>query len=125
MWILTTTGMFSVVAHDGQRANAPQWPQGVSSEGALLVRARSEADLRAMLSATDLPSSRAMSTPNADYPWRALVTRAEWARFMTLEIQRLDYANFKARVMEVQGRERHDAYSRVWSILRSLEAESA
>jgi hypothetical protein len=122
MWILTTTGMFSVVEYDeGQEAIAPQLPQGVSTQDALLVRARSEADLRAMLSASELPSSRATSTPHADYPWRAVLTRAEWLRYVSVETGRLDYPNFKARVLEVQGRERHDAYSRVWSILRSLE----
>ena len=123
MWILTTTGMFSVVEYDeGQEATAPQLPKGVSAQDALLVRARSEADLRAMLSASELPRSRATSTPHADYPWRAVLTRAEWVRFVTLETQRLDYPNFKARVLELQGKERHDAYMRVWSTLRSLES---
>jgi len=121
MWVMTTTGMFSVVAYDGQTANAPRLPKGLRPDDALLVRGRAECDLRAMLDAVELPRSRAVSTPAADYPWKALLTREEWLRFLSTETERLDYPNFKSRVLEVQGTERHDVYSRVWSVLRSIE----
>jgi hypothetical protein len=124
VWVMTTRGMFSVVAYDeGRTAAAPPLPAGLQSSDALLVRARTEDDLVAMLSAIQLPGSRALSTPSADYPWRAVIGRGEWARFLSLEVERLDYPNFKAKVLEVQGRERHDVYTRVWSTLRSLGRE--
>lgn len=122
MWILTTTGMFSVVSYDeGHQALAAPMPPGTSQGDMLLVRCRVEDDLLAMLSAIELPSSQAVSTPKADYPWRAMVARQQWARFLSLEVERLDYSNFKSRVLETQGSERHDVYLRVWTALRSLQ----
>lgn len=118
--------MFSVVAYDERlKAPAPPMPEGMRSSEALLVRTRAEGDLRAMLSALELSGSRALSTPNADYPWRAMLSRGEWGRFLDLEIQDLDYPNFKSRILEAQGPARHDVYSRVWSTLRAIDRADA
>ena len=123
MWVMTTTGMFSVVSYDQSRpAGASQAPDGVGLADRLVVRARAEQDILGMLDAVELPRSRAHSTPNADYPWRAILSRHEWIRFLALEVHRLDYTNFKGRVLQAQGRERHDTYMRVWSALRSIRS---
>lgn len=122
MWVMTTTGMFSVVSDDlSRQADAPQAPDGVGRPDGLVVRARAESDILGLLDALELPRSRAVSTPTADYPWRAILSRDEWIRFLAAEVGRLDYANFKSRVLETQGRDRHDAYMRVWSALRSIQ----
>ncbi len=121
MWLLTTTGFLSVVAFDpGPEAPALPLPDGAGPRDLLLIRARVETDLAAMLDALELPRSRAASTPTADYPYRAVLTRDEWGRYVSQETQRVDYPNFKARVAELQGGARHDAYLRVWAILRGL-----
>jgi hypothetical protein len=49
-----------------------------------------------------------------------VLTREEWTRYLSQESERIDYANFKSRVMDVQGRTRHDVYMRLWSILARL-----
>src|SRR5436190_2792927 len=63
MWLFTTQGFYSVVAHrrDPDR---------------LLVRARAREDLDALRD--QIPELRIFSDPHADYRWRAVVTRAEW-----------------------------------------------
>jgi hypothetical protein len=126
MWLLTQTGLYSAVAHDASRPGpALEMPVADHPEDVLLIRSRVEQDLVGMLDALELPRSRAQSTPGADYAWRALLTRVEWEYYLTLEVERLDYTNFKARVQEVQGRERHDAYTRAWSAFRSIQAPQA
>jgi hypothetical protein len=123
VWLLTTTGFLSVVTYDpGPEAPALPLPDGAGPRELLLVRARVETDLTAMLDALELPRSRTASTPTADYPYRAVLTREEWGRYISQETQRVDYPNFKARVLELQGSHRHDVYSRVWATLRSLES---
>jgi hypothetical protein len=125
MWLLTKTGLFSAVAYDASRPGPALEMPVAESPNLLLIRARVEQDLTDMLEALELPRSRAQSTPGADYAYRALLTRAEWLRFLSHETQRLDYANFKSRVLEVQGRERHEAYTRAWSAFRSIQTTGA
>ena len=60
MWLFTTDGFVSAVAH----RNKP---------GMLLVRARRSEHLRAML-----PDVQVECTPGADYRFRAEVPRAMW-----------------------------------------------
>ena len=121
MWVFTETGFFSVVAYDPSRdgLGVPA-PAGAATDELLLARARVKDDLAQMLMALELPGSRAVSSQSADYPWRALITRQEWARFLTLETDRLDYVNFKARVEERSDAGRHDVYMQVWWALRGL-----
>lgn len=76
-------------------------PEGAFPQDMLLIRARVEQDILGMLDILELPRSRAHGTPDADYAWRALVTRVEWEYYLSVEIERLDYPNFKARVLEV------------------------
>ena len=105
MWVLTQSGFL-------QRRRLRPTPNGPGAAHAerrrskrlLLVRARVRSDLAAMLDAIELPGSRAVSTPAADYPFRAVVTREEWARFLSHETEHIHYPNFKSRVAEVQGR---------------------
>ena len=121
MWSFTETGFHSVVAYDPARDDAGlELPEGTASNDLLLVRARAEEDLTNLLEVLELPASRAVATPRADYPWRAVLSRGEWSRFMTKETDRLDYPNFKSRVQRLSGSHRHDVYMRVWSAMRGV-----
>src|SRR5262245_28238814 len=107
MWLLTTQGFYSVVAHrrDPQR---------------LIVRARLREDLEALRE--QIPALRVYSDRDADYRWRALVTRAEWVAAVAELATELDYDNFKRAVAERQGRDRQRLYHRVWATLRELQS---
>ena len=99
MWLFTPRGFYSVVAH---RKDADK----------LLVRARVRADLEALRE--QIPHLRIFSDRHADYRWRAVVTRGEWAMALALLVDDLDYDNFKSAVGERQGHERARLYGHVW-----------
>lgn len=107
MWIATEVGFYSAVAHR-------------DSPDLLLVRARVRKDLNE-LRRLYLPKLRIIATPTADYPYRAVVTRREWAHALDGLTRDLDYPNFKDAIERREGRSRHDIYLRVWSALRELE----
>lgn len=110
MWILTTFGFFSVVAH----RDLPD---------SLLVRARVRADLDALLARMIVPDRPPVEcTPDADYRYRAVVPRSVFATILALAIEGIDYANFKDAVHERQGFARALLYSNVWDQLRGVEA---
>lgn len=106
MWVTTTRGFFSVVAHRDK-------PETV------LVRARVREDLEALaelagpLDITD--------TPDGDYGFRAEAARERWSAALVLLASEIDYGNFKNAVAERQGHERAGVYGRVWSALRELQ----
>ena len=108
MWLLTTQGFYSVVAH---RRDPDK----------LLVRARAREDLEALRE--QIPGLRITSDRAADYRWRAVVSRAEWVAAVAVLAANLDYGNFKAAVAEREGAERHRVYQRVWSELLSLQRD--
>ena len=125
MWSFTETGFHSVVAYDPSRDDAGlELPAGLEPNDLLLVRARAEEDLTSLLEVLELPASRAKATPRADYPWRAVLSRSEWLRFLATETERLDYPNFKSRVQRVSGSHRHDVYLRVWSAMRGMRGSA-
>ena len=106
MWLLTTRGFYSVVA-DRDDASL------------VLVRSRVEDDLLAL---RDLaPGIDPWHDPDADYPWRAVVPRDEWAAVVAALAAEIDYDNFKGAVAARQGHERAWVYAGVWSELRALE----
>lgn len=106
MWLFTTQGFYSVVAH---RRDPDK----------LLVRARAREDLEALRE--QIPEIRIHSDREADYRWRAVVSRAEWVKAVALLAASIDYDNFKAAVAERQGSARHRVYQHVWGELLSLQ----
>lgn len=106
MWLATTRGFYSVVAHREQ-------------DDVLLVRARNRGDIYAL--AELIPSLRPRRTPKADYLWRAEVSRTEFERALPALVAEIDYPNFKDAVKARQGKARASIYTRVWGVLLGLE----
>ena len=106
MWLITTQGFYSVVAHrdDPDR---------------LLVRSRVRGDLEALR--MQIPGSEPVETPEADYRWRVEVTRDEWRVALVALSEDIDYDNFKNAVGERCGWERERVYHDVWADLLSLQ----
>lgn len=109
MWIFTGFGYFSVIEHR-------------KDKDLLLVRSRVKGDLE-MLKKKCLPNlGEIVETPTgADYPYRALAWRVEFAEAMKKAVESIDYTNFKSGISRTQGSARHDLYMRVWSIMKSAE----
>lgn len=106
MWLLTTRGFYSVVEHR-------------SDPERLIIRARRREDLEAL--AELIPGLEIFSDRRADYRWRAVVSRSEWALAAALLAAEIDYPNFKRAVGERQSAERAALYEEVWRLLRSLQ----
>ena len=110
MWIFCGFGYFSVIEHR-------------KDKDLLLVRSRVKGDLE-QLKAKCLPNlGEIVETPTgADYPYRALAWRVEFAEAMKKAVEKIDYTNFKSGISKTQGSARHDLYMRVWSIMKAAES---
>ena len=109
MWILTTQGFYSVVAHRDEPDE-------------LLVRARTREDIEALRE--QIPTLEPFEDRTADYRHRAVVSRAEWVAALAQLATDLDYDNFKNAVAERQGHERAALYGVLWGELRRLQRSS-
>ncbi|MFN8161678.1 MAG: hypothetical protein U0R52_11620 [Solirubrobacterales bacterium] len=109
MWLITTSGFYSVVQHRRE-------------PGKLIVRARRREDIEALREL--IPSLRPYSDRSADYRWRAVVTRPEWVAAVAQIAGEIDYPNFKSAVAERQGPDRAHRYAEVWRTLLGLQEEA-
>ncbi len=94
MWIFLNDAFLSIV----------QPPRGKKH---LLVRARVRGDIERVF-----PGAKVEETPQRDYRFRALISRAEVAEALAAAVEAIAYGNFKASVKEG---DRHRAYAGVWS----------
>lgn len=106
MWLMTSQGFYSVVAH-------------AEDASRVLVRARTQGDLLALRN--QIPALDPWEDPSADYRWRAEVRREDWHAAASELAATIDYGNFKSEVARRQGSRRAALYERVWSTLRALQ----
>jgi len=100
MWIYTTDGFYSVV----EDRNDPD---------CLWVRARVEGDLERLW-----PDADVLETPDADYRFRAALSRQEVAAGIAKSILEIDYSNYKDNITD---RRRSHFYMRVWSVMAEMQ----
>jgi hypothetical protein len=111
MWLITTTGFYSVVEKPWDR-----------DAGTLTIRARARQDLDA-LRASALPElGPTAEDSQADYRFRAQAPREAVARAFHAMISGIDYDNFKSAVQHRQGGGRAEIYHDVWSALFQIQA---
>ena len=103
MWVFTTAGFVSAVAHRDKPS-------------VMLVRARRGEHLRALF-----PEAEIECTPHADYRYRAEVTRELWLGMMLVQLGMIDFDNFKAAIPDA---DYHDACSEVWGAMHRLQPGS-
>lgn len=106
MWLFTPHGFYSAVEHRNQ-------------PDTIIVRARDADDLEALRSY--IPDLEVVETTNADYRYRAFVSRSEWASAVSTMSRQIDYDNFKNAVKKRQGEHRASVYMRVWSAMLALQ----
>src|SRR5687767_13175947 len=107
MWVFTTEGFYSVVAHR-------------TRSGYVVVRARTREDLEALKQR--IPSLELFEGAGTDYRWRAVVKTSDWQNALSALAGGIDYDNFKNAVAERQGSERARVYAGVWSVVRALQS---
>lgn len=98
MWIFQNNSFVSVV-------------ENRNDKNTLLVRSRIKGDIQKAV-----PGAKVFEDLNADYRYRALVTRDEFKSAMCDAVDRIDYPNFKNSIATTDHR-RHSAYSNVWSVM--------
>ena len=106
MWLFTTQGFYSVVAHR-------------EDPGTLIVRARTREDIEALRE--QIPAIEPFEDAGADYRHRACVSRAEWLAAVAQLTADIDYDNFKSEVAREQGYERARLYGHVWGEMLGLQ----
>lgn len=117
MWLVTTYGFFSVVAHRDE-------PDKV------LIRARSRGDLENLCelgadspgdaNSGEFAADEIIELDDADYRYRLIVERSSWEQVASRLVAEIDYPNFKDAV-GVEDPERAHLYMEVWSALRRVE----
>ena len=109
MWILTTSGFYSIVEKPWDKP-----------KGTLTIRTRVAGDLESLR--LQLPElGPTLEDPKADYRFRAQAPRAAVAKVMSRLAESLDYDNFKDAVAERQGHDRAELYHDVWAVLARLQ----
>lgn len=101
MWVFTQDGFISAVDNN----DVP---------GKLAVRARDKSSLE-LLSLTT--GAEIIELRGRDYEYRVHVTREEFAEFMVMQVEHLDYSNYKSRIWATRGDTYHDACSEVWGAM--------
>ena len=105
MWIFTTQGFVSAVQHRADRT-------------LLMVRARTRQALEEL---ADMSEMGILQTQSADYPFRVVVDRESFQSWVALEVELIDYDNFK-NAAHVMGDQRYDdALMNVWTVMYSSE----
>lgn len=87
----------------------------------LLVRARDRDSLVSFCQRVRLAESQISELTNADYRFRVICSDAVLLRFLRSSVEELDYDNFKGRVSRKRGAIWHDALTKVWTVMRSLQ----
>ena len=103
MWLFTSEGFISVVAHS-EKPNL------------LLVRGRDEGSLLSLVEAT---GATLRHTPSNDYPYRIEVLRTAYSAWLVDQMSNLDYTNYKAHMWS-QRPEFGDALHDVWVAMHQV-----
>jgi hypothetical protein len=108
MWIMTLDGFFSVVQKPRQRETAM-----------LTVRGRSRDDLVRLTRRLKIQRKIYQAWESQDYEWRIMLRKEQWAKYLALMAQSIEYDNFKHEIA-LMDPERSAVYSRIWGILHGI-----
>ena len=109
MWIFTDSGFVSAVC---------------TERGSSKIKVRSR-DLESLRPLIDQTGSDVIKTPNADYPYRVIISKDEFGVFLAMSLELMEYTNFKSEVQATRGYDFAHALSSVWSTMHEVEDSSA
>lgn len=99
MWIMSKCGFFSVVEHRQDR-------------DLVIVRARVRKHLERLSEHNPVVTLQIQETPDADYRFRSLVKKDDWAELAFWMAGDVDYPNFKAAACEDMAGYEKPAYAK-------------
>ncbi len=100
MWLCTSKSFLSIVAHR-------------NDNDSLLIRARVKGHIE-----HTFPNAKVFTMDDADYKYRAIVSRNIVQKVMTEQVANIDYDNSKD---SVENHQLHDAYLKIWSVMYALQ----
>jgi hypothetical protein len=109
MWVFTQDGYVSVVDNKER-------------EGLLSVRAR---DRQSLISIAEIASQSIEFTPYRDYEYRTYATREQFAEWLALNVEMLNYHNFKDQVHKTLGDDYYHACGEVWVAMTTIKDDEA
>ena len=109
MWVFTDSGFISAVRPSGDHDN-------------VLVRARDAESLDAL---AKMAGQVIEHSPERDYPYRITASNEVFAKFLTENVDFMDYTNFKNQVLATRGTYYAKALSSVWSTMHDVEDDEA
>jgi hypothetical protein len=104
MWICQNQSFLSVVA---DRADPRK----------LLVRARVRGHIESVF-----PKAIVFESVGSDYKYRTLLSRRVVKQVISTQLENIQYDNFKN---SVEDDDLHNAYLKIWSVMRELQRDSA
>jgi hypothetical protein len=126
MWVFTRDGFYSVVSYDPSKDREKKSPFkkiAQSAQSHVLVRGRVKRDLEALRMV--VPNVKIVDDIVADYQFRAVITRRQWKKFLSLATDDIDYHSHFKEVMRdgdpVQGGQRYTAVQKIWSAMLDLQ----
>ena len=105
MWVFTESGFVSAIRHH-------------SEAGKLVIRARDYKSLEGIANAIGLDIE---PTPGGDYPYRTVVDDSAFAAWLSKQVLRIDYANYKGHMEITRGHDFTDSLHRVWTAMQQVE----
>jgi hypothetical protein len=106
MWLFCVQGFYSVVENQ-------------DDPGFLIVRTRVRRDLEAL--SEQIPDLVPFRIYDADYPWRAVVSRTQWQRALIQIAAEIDYERFQTAVAAREPGQRAEVYARVFDEIHALD----
>jgi hypothetical protein len=87
----------------------------------VMIRARVSGDLENLRKTYMFKLGPTLQHGGTDYPYRALISKKEFAKGVARIAMDVDYGNFKSKIAELQGWDREQLYSRVWGVMAGAE----
>ena len=109
MWVFTESGYVSVIRHH-------------SEAGKLVIRARDHQSLEGPANAIGLDIE---PTPGSDYPYRTVTDDSAFAAWLSKQVMRVNYPNYKDHMEVARGHDFTGALHNVWSAMRQVEDDDA
>ena len=101
MWVFTESGFVSAIRHH-------------SEAGKLVVRAREYKSLEGLANAIGLDIE---PSPGRDYPYRVFIDDSTFATWLSKQIMKINYTNYKSHMEDI--RDHH--FSFAWSAMQQVE----
>ena len=88
----------------------------------MVVRARDHQSLEGLANAIGLDIE---PTPGSDYPYRTVTDDNAFATWLSKQVMRIDYTNYKDRMEVARGHDFAGPLLGVWSAMRQVEDDEA